>query len=74
MQDKDQFNWFRIYITRLYTEAAIVAGKLEDNQIPVQVLNKQDSMYNIAIGDYEIYVPVHLKDMAIDLLREAIHN
>jgi len=67
-------NWFKVYTTSLYTEAAIVAGKLEENNIPVQVLNRQDSMYNIAIGDHEIYVPIHLKDIAIGLLRNGIHN
>lgn len=73
MPDKEH-QWFRVYITRLYTEAAIIAGKLEENQIPVQVLNKQDSMYNVAIGEYEIYAPVHLKDIAIELISRAIHN
>ena len=74
MLSTDTQQWFKVYSTKLYTEAAIVAGKLEENNIPVQVLNKQDSMYNVAIGDHEIYVPVHLKELAINLLRNGIHN
>lgn len=67
-------HWHKIYATRWYTEAAIIQGKLQDNQIPVQVLNRQDSMYNIALGEHEIYVPLHLKDLALDLLNEALKN
>ncbi len=67
-------NWYVIYVTRLYTEAAIVKGKLEKNDIPVQLLNKQDSMYNIAVGDYEIYVPVHLKELALAVLNDTLKN
>lgn len=66
--------WFKIYSTQLYTEAAIIQGTLEENAIPVQVLNKQDSMYNIALGEIEIYVPTHLKDVAETLLSNALKN
>jgi hypothetical protein len=31
--------------------------------------NKQDSMYTIAIGDYELYVPVHLKELAVNVFK-----
>jgi hypothetical protein len=58
----------------LYTEAAILKGRLEENEIPVQVLNKQDSMYTIAIGHYELYVPVHLKDLALSVLNDGLKN
>jgi hypothetical protein len=55
-------------------EAAIVKGKLEENEIPVQVLNKQDSMYTIAIGHYELYVPLHLKDIAVSVMNDSLKN
>lgn len=71
--DKGQ-NWHKIYSTQLYTEAAIVQGKLEMNEIPVQVLNKQDSMYNIAIGEIEVYVPLHFRELALNLLRPGFAN
>lgn len=66
--------WYLLYITKSYTEAAIVKGRLEENDIPVQVLNKQDSMYTIAIGDYELYVPVHLKEVAKALMNDELNN
>jgi len=48
-------NWVLLYKTAIYTEAAILKGKLEDNNIPVQILNKQDSMYVLALpGMHEI--------------------
>lgn len=67
-------NWHLLYVTRLYTEAAIVKGRLEENDIPVQVLNKQDSMYTIALGQYELYVPIHLKELAASLMNDALKN
>jgi hypothetical protein len=67
-------SWHLLYSTPRYTEAAIIQGKLEENHIPVQVLNKQDTMYNIALGEYELYVPTHLQDMARSLLNEALPN
>ena len=66
--------WHLLYVTSLYTEAAIVKGRLEENEIPVQVLNKQDSMYTIAVGHYELYVPVYLKDLALSLVNDALKN
>jgi hypothetical protein len=67
-------SWHKIYSTQLYTEAAIVQGKLEINHIPVQILNKQDSMYNIAIGEFELYVPLHFRELALNLLNQGLAN
>lgn len=66
--------WQKIYATRLYTEAEIIRGTLEENQIPVQLLNKQDTMYNVALGEIEIYVPMHFKDIAVGLLSKSLEN
>jgi hypothetical protein len=67
--------WTLVFKTALYTEAAIVKGKLEEHQIPTQVLNKQDSMYMLALpGMHEIYVPAQLKQLAIGVLHEIIGN
>ncbi|MEO7309837.1 MAG: hypothetical protein ABIX01_05545 [Chitinophagaceae bacterium] len=66
-------NWHLLFTTTLYTEAAIIQGKLEQNQIPVKILNRQDSMY-ISIGEIELYVPVHLKDLAWALINETLKN
>ncbi len=67
-------NWQIVYTTRFYTEAEIVRGKLEENEIPVQLLNKQDTMYNVALGEIEVYVPVHLGELAKNLLQQTLTN
>lgn len=66
-------NWHLLYTTTLYTSAAIIQGKLEENQIPVKILNRQDSMY-ISIGEIELYVPLHLKEVAMALMNETLKN
>jgi len=66
-------SWHLIYTTQLYTLAAIIQGKLEENHIPVKILNRQDSMY-ISIGEIELYVPVHLKDVALAVMNETLKN
>jgi len=66
-------NWHLIFTTTLYTEAAIVQGKLEENMIPVKILNRQDTMY-ISIGEIELYVPLHLKDIAHSVMNETLTN
>ena len=65
--------WFKLYSTRNYLEANIIKGKLEENGIRAVILNRQDSSY-LAFGDIEIYVPVHLKDIALHLLNNALLN
>lgn len=68
-------NWTLLFKTSLYTEAAIVKGKLEENNIPVQVLNKQDSMYVLTLpGMHEVYVPGQFKDLANSILNEVLRN
>ncbi len=69
-----QGNWQKIYSTGRYTEAEIVRGKLEENDIPVQVLNKQHTMYHIALGEIELYVPMHLSEPARGLLLKTLNN
>ena len=65
--------WHLLFKTRSYAEASIVQGMLEENQIPVQILNKQDSSY-INFGDIEIFVPSNLKAVAKSLLDKALLN
>jgi hypothetical protein len=66
-------DWFKLYITRNYAEAAIIKGMLEENNVPVFILNKQDSSY-LAFGEIELYVPSHLMDIAKQLLDKSLHN
>ncbi|SFQ52769.1 putative signal transducing protein [Parafilimonas terrae] len=65
--------WFKLYSTRNYLEANIIKGKLEENDIQAVILNRQDSSY-LSFGDIEIYVPLHLKDIALHLLNNALLN
>ncbi len=65
--------WLKIYATRNPAEASIVQGLLSENEIPVQIMNKMDSSY-LNFGDIEVYVPSHLKDVAHELLNQALLN
>jgi hypothetical protein len=66
-------NWQKIYATRNLAEASIVQGMLEENHIPVQIMNKQDSSY-LNFGDIELYVPLHLAETARQLLASNLLN
>ncbi len=66
-------DWFKLYITKNYLEANIIKGMLEENNIQTFILNKQDSSY-LAFGEIELYVPMHLKDIALQLLNKALFN
>ena len=65
--------WFRLYTTRNYLEANIIKGMLEENNIQAIILNMQDSSY-LVFGEIELYVPMHLKDIALHLLDNALFN
>lgn len=65
--------WKKIYATRNLAEATIIQGMLEENEIPVQVMNKQDSSY-LNFGDIELYVPGHLTETARQLLEKSLLN
>jgi hypothetical protein len=65
--------WFLLRTTLSYAEASIIKGVLEENQIPVQVLNQIDSSY-VNFGDIKIYVPAHLQSLSEKLLGETLQN
>ena len=65
--------WFMLYSTKNYLEANIIKGKLEENNIRAVILNKQDTNY-VSIGEIELYVPAHLKDIAVHLIDNALFN
>jgi len=66
-------SWTKIFATRSIAEASIIQGMLEENQVPVQQLNKQDSSY-INFGEIELYVPAHLKETADQLVQNSLLN
>jgi hypothetical protein len=65
--------WFMLYSTKNYLEANIIKGKLEENNIHAVILNRQDTNY-ITIGEIELYVPAHLKDIAVHLIDNTLSN
>ncbi len=65
--------WFKIFTSSNLPQASIVKGMLEENHVPVMVVNKQDSSY-LNFGDIEIYVPSHLKDIASNLMQKSLLN
>ncbi len=65
--------WHKLYITRNYAEASIIKGMLEENDIEVVILNKLDSSY-LNFGDIELYVPPQHKEIAKQLLDQALLN
>jgi hypothetical protein len=66
-------NWCLLLRTDKYVDAEILRGLLEENQIPVVVVNKQDSSY-VFLGDIEVYVPAHFRELARDLMGGSITN
>ncbi len=66
-------NWRLLHTTNDYAEAEILKGLLERNQVPVTLLNRQDSSY-VCLGEIELYVPAHLKDLASSLIQGTIGN
>ncbi|MBS1578147.1 MAG: DUF2007 domain-containing protein [Bacteroidetes bacterium] len=68
-----QASWYLLKRTRNIAEANIVKGLLQENDIPVQLLNKQDSSY-LNFGDIEIYVPDYFKEVANNVLNKALLN
>jgi hypothetical protein len=65
--------WFLLYSTRNLPHASIIKGMLEENSVPVMLVNKQDSSY-LNFGDIELYVPVLLKDIAKHLVDKSLLN
>jgi hypothetical protein len=66
-------SWQKIHTTRNIAEASIIQGMLEENNIPVQVMNKQDSSY-LNFGDIDVYVPGHLGETAKLLIADGLLN
>ena len=66
-------SWTRLLTRTSFAEASIIQGMLEENNVPVQLLNKQDSSYPM-FGYIEVYVPEHLVETANQLLGKALLN
>jgi hypothetical protein len=65
--------WFLLYTTKSLPQASIIKGMLEENEVPVMLVNKQDSSY-VNFGEIELYVPAHLQETAKRLLDNSLLN
>jgi len=65
--------WTKVYTTRNYTEANIIKGMLEENNIPVTVMNKLDSSY-LSFGEIEIYAAKQFAALATSLINKSLMN
>lgn len=65
--------WHKLYITRNSSEANIIKGMLEQNNIPVLMMNNLDSNY-LSFGYIELYVQDIFKDVAKALLDKGLMN
>ena len=66
-------NWTLIHKCTDLVHANILKGMLEENQIPVQILNKKDSSY-LTFGYIELYVPLNMKELAESLVKQSLLN
>lgn len=66
-------SWQKIFTTRNQAEASIIQGMLEENNVPVQIMNKQDSSY-VNFGDIDLFVPAHLLETGKQLIAQTLLN
>lgn len=66
-------NWDKIFATTNISEAEIIKGMLHQNNIPVTLVNRQDSSY-LNFGEIELYVPRQLKQLALQLMQNGWNN
>lgn len=60
-------NWHLIYTTLSLPQASIIKGMLEENGVPVMIVNKQSSSY-LSLGHIEVYVQDDFKTVAHQLI------
>ena len=65
--------WVKVYTTTNYTQANIIKGMLEENHIPVTIMNKLDSSY-LAFGEIQVYVAKTFEGIALDLINKSLMN
>lgn len=66
-------DWSLIYASKSLPEATIIKGMLEENNVPVMLMNRQDSSY-VNFGEIELYVPKVFNLLAKQLVDKALLN
>lgn len=62
-------DWKKIFSSTQLAYASMVAGLLEEQGIPVKLLNKQDTAY-VFLGEVELYTPVGFEEKALSVIAE----
>jgi uncharacterized protein len=62
-------DWLKVYESNTVSDAEIVKGKLEDNDIDAVIMNKKDSSY-LTFGQVEVYVKPADQPAALKIISE----
>jgi len=60
-------DWKMIYTNSNLSTAAMVAGLLNEKEVPAKLLNRKDSAY-VFLGEVEVYVPEEFVVIAKEIL------
>ena len=60
-------DWKMIYTDSNLSTAAMVAGLLNEKEVPAKLLNRKDSAY-VFLGEAEVYVPDEFVSIAKEIL------
>lgn len=63
--------WVCIYKSNSLFQAEVIKGTIETAEIPVVILNKQDSSY-LAFGYVEVHVPEEYQQTALAIINNEI--
>ncbi len=69
--------WALVYTTNTHTDALLIEGMLQANDIPAQVLSQVDTMRAFDVGALaiaKVFVPTSYVSEAEQLIREAMEQ
>ena len=66
-------DYFKLCVVSDSIKAAMVMGILEEQNIPTNIISKQDSNY-VFLGESEIWVPIVFREEAMEVLSKIKIN
>lgn len=63
-------DWIMIYSNSNLSIAAMMAGLLNEKEVPAKLLNRKDSAY-VFLGEAEVYVPTEFVNIAKEILNST---
>ncbi len=66
-------DYFKLCVVSDSIKAAMVMGILEEQNIPTNIISKQDSNY-VFLGESEIWVPIVFREEAMEVLSKIKLN